>query len=189
MIWPQTIGPGAFVAVTGASGVGKDALISYSHERLGDSAHFPRRVITRPAGPGEEFDSVDEAGFADACADGSFAIHWRAHGLGYGIPASADHHVRDGRPVVANVSRAVLDTLAVRYRRLVVVRITVSEEVRAARLRSRQREEPHDIAARLRRADPAPGFAVDAEIRNDGTIAEGGGRLLAAIMAAMEPVA
>lgn len=182
------IGPGAFVAVVGASGVGKDALMSYARERLGDVAHFPRRVITRPAGAGEDFDSVDEQAFADAVRDGGFAMSWRAHGLGYGIPAAVDHHVRAGRAIVANVSRTVLDALGARYERFIVVRISVSDEVREPRLHARQRESAAEIAQRLVRADPAPDFPVDAEIRNDGTLEEGGEQLLQLIRRAMPPL-
>ena len=180
------IGPGAFVAVVGASGVGKDALMSYARERLGDTAHFPRRVITRAAGPGEDFDPVTEQAFAATAAAGGFAMSWRAHGLGYGIPGEADEHVRAGRAVVANVSRAVLDALDARYANFRVVRISVSDEVREARLRARQREDAADIARRLVRADPAPEFPVDAEIVNDGTLDEGGEQLLRVIASALQ---
>ncbi|MCL2514940.1 MAG: phosphonate metabolism protein/1,5-bisphosphokinase (PRPP-forming) PhnN [Microbacteriaceae bacterium] len=180
------IGPGAFVAVVGASGVGKDALMSYARERLADGAYFPRRAITRLAGAGEDFDPLTEDGFAAAVAAGAFALSWRAHGLGYGIPVATDEHVRAGRVVVVNVSRAVLEELGDRYERLVVVRITVSDEVRAARLHARRREDAADIAQRLTRADPAPDFPVDAEIRNDGTLAEGGDQLLSAIASALQ---
>jgi len=181
------IGPGTFVAIVGGSGVGKDALMSYARERAEPGVHWPRRVITRPAGAGEEFDSSDESGFTDAARAGDFAIWWRAHGLGYGIPASVDDHVRAGRVVVVNVSRAILDELDARYENLVVVRISVSDEVRAARLHARGREEAHDIRQRLARQDPAPEFPVDAEIRNDGTLAEGGEQLLGVIARAAEP--
>jgi ribose 1,5-bisphosphokinase len=78
-------------------------------------------------------------------------VSWHAHGLCYGIPAVADVEVRNGRVVVANVSRGVLDELAERYRRLVVV---------------------------LARADPALGHRVDATIRNDGSLADGGTQLV-----------
>jgi ribose 1,5-bisphosphokinase len=185
----EPLGPGVFVAIVGASGVGKDSLIDYVRARVDDGVHFPRRVITRPAGPGEDFEPIEQDGFADAARRGAFAVRWHAHGLEYGIPASADHQVRAGRVVVVNVSRAVLAGLRTRYRRLLVVRVTVSDEVRAERLRSRRREEPQDIARRLARADPAPDFPVDAEIRNDGTLAEGGEQLMRVITDAARPLA
>lgn len=120
----------------------------------------------------------------DAETQGAFALTWDAHGLRYGIPAEADAAVRAGRVVVANVSRAVLDQLAERYERLVVVLITVSDEVRAERLRSRGREADHDIARRLERADPVRQRAADHVIRNDGTIPAAGAHLLSIIDAA-----
>lgn len=176
------IGPGAFIAVVGASGVGKDALLSYARER--SDACFPRRAITRPPGPGEDHDPATEEQFAAALGQGAFAVSWRAHGLRYGIPAAVDAEVRDGRVVVANVSRGVLGKLDARYERLIVVRVTVSEEVRAQRLRARSRETEPGIGQRLARPDPAPGHRVDELIKNDGSLAEGGDLLLRVIRGA-----
>ncbi|OUD98594.1 Ribose 1,5-bisphosphate phosphokinase PhnN [Clavibacter michiganensis subsp. michiganensis] len=181
---PVPLGPGPFVAVVGASGVGKDALLAAARARSGPDAQFPRRAITRPPGPGEDFDAVGDEEFAAAAARGDYAVTWRAHGLSYGIPATADDAVRAGAAVVANVSRSMLDVLQARYARLVVVRITVSEDVRAARLRERGREAADDIARRLARQDPAPDRVADHEVRNHGTVAEGGEALLRAIRAA-----
>lgn len=180
----EPLGPGAFVAVVGASGVGKDALLSYARERSGDVARFPRRIITRPPAPGEDHDPVSEQEFDGARDRGAFAVSWAAHGLRYGIPAAADDEVRAGRAVVANVSRAVLDELARRYEQLVVVRVTVSEEVRAGRLRARGREPEAAVGRRLARADPAPGHRVDAVIDNDGSLADAGDRLVHVIRTA-----
>jgi ribose 1,5-bisphosphokinase len=177
----EPIGPGAFVAVAGASGVGKDALLSHARERAGAFARFPRRTITRPPGPGEDHDPVTEDEFAAARDRGAFAVYWRAHELCYGLPASVDAEVRDGLVVVANVSRGVIDELGARYRRLVVVHVTVPDEVRAQRLRARRREPEPGIGRRLSRPDPAPGHRVDAVIENDGTLAEGGAQLLRVI--------
>jgi ribose 1,5-bisphosphokinase len=174
----EPAGPGAFVAVVGASGVGKDALLSYVRERSGDLTRFPRRAITRPPGPGEDHDPMTDDQFAKARAGGAFAVHWHAHGLCYGLPASVDAEVGDGLVVVANVSRTVIGQLDERYRRLVVVRVTVSEEVRARRLRDRGREPEPGIGRRLGRPDPAPGHRVDEVIVNDGALAAGGDQLL-----------
>jgi ribose 1,5-bisphosphokinase len=167
------------VAVVGASGVGKDALLSYARSRSG--AYFPRRAVTRPPGPGEEHSPFTSDEFAAALGRGEFAVSWGAHGLRYGIPALADSVVRSGRVVVANVSRGALGELDARYRRLIVVRVTVSEQVRAERLRARNRETEPGIGQRLARPDPAPGFRVDALIQNDGSLAEAGDELLRVI--------
>ena len=185
----EAAGPGAFVAVVGASGAGKDALLSYARERAGTFARFPRRAITRPPGPGEDHDPVTEDQFATARGRGAFAVYWRAHGLCYGLPASVDAEVRGGLVVVANVSRSVIDELDARYQRVVVVHVTVPEEVRAQRLRARRREPELGIGQRLARPDPAPGHRVDAVIQNDGSLAEGGTQLLRVIRdAARRPV-
>ena len=177
-------GPGAFVAVVGASGVGKDALLSYASLRCADVARFSRRVITRPPGAGEDHDPMTEDQFARARDHGAFALYWHAHGLWYGIPASVDADIRAGLVVVANVSRSVIGELETRYQHLVVVRVTVSEEVRLQRLHARNRETEAGITQRLGRPDPAPGHRFDAVIENNGSLAEGGTRLLRIIGAA-----
>jgi ribose 1,5-bisphosphokinase len=178
------IGPGTFVAVVGASGVGKDALLSYARERSGALARFPRRTITRPSGPGEDHDPMTGDQFSRARERGAFAVHWKAHGFCYAIPASADADIRDGLLVVANVSRGVIGGLEARYQRLVVVCVTVPEEVRAKRLRSRSRETERTICQRLARSDPAPGHRIDEVIQNDRSLAEGGAQLLRIIRGA-----
>lgn len=173
----EPIGPGAFVAVVGASGVGKDSVLSYAREHDAETV-FVRRAITRPPGPGEDSQELTEAEFAATHAAGGFAMAWRAHGLGYGLPIWIDDVVRDGRIAVANVSRTVLTPLATRYADFRLVRVSVSPAVRAARLAARGRESDADIATRIARPDPAPGIAADLEIINDGTIAEAGELLL-----------
>jgi ribose 1,5-bisphosphokinase len=183
----EPIGPGAFVAVVGASGVGKDALLAYARERSGALVRFPRRAITRPPGPGEDHEPMTEDQFTKARDQGGFAMCWHAHGLCYGIPASVDTQVRGGLVVVANVSRSVIDELDARYRRLVVVRVTVPEEIRAQRLHARRREPEPGIGQRLARPDPAPGHRVDVVIQNDGPLADGGAQLLRTIRTARCP--
>ncbi|MFF0223214.1 phosphonate metabolism protein/1,5-bisphosphokinase (PRPP-forming) PhnN [Streptomyces sp. NPDC004629] len=178
---PQKIGPGRFVAVVGASGVGKDALIAEVRRHAGPDVSLPQRHITRAPGPGEDHLPVSAHTFRIASEAGRFAIEWNAHGLRYGIPIEIDDDIKDGRSVVANVSRSVLAELAARYEHVVVVRVTVSDAVRASRLRTRGREDADDISRRLHRPDPAPDYAVDAEIRNDGTIEAGAAALLRVI--------
>lgn len=80
----SALGPGAFVAVVGASGVGKDSLIDYAKARC--DATLVRRVSTRPPGDGEVHQPVSVAEFEARCARGEFAVRWTAHGLRYDIP-------------------------------------------------------------------------------------------------------
>lgn len=165
---------GTLVAVVGPSGVGKDTLIARSRDALAGDPRFVfvRRVITRPLSAGAEVhDPLDEAAFTAAERAGAFALVWRAHGLGYGLPRSLVDDLDDGRVVVANLSRAALPAVAALSPRHLVVSVTAAPEVLAARLAARGRETPEDIARRLARAatEPVPAGAV--EIRNDGSIA------------------
>lgn len=172
---------GAFVAVVGPSGAGKDSVIDAARRRLdGDPTFvFARRVITRPAGPAEDCAFVTEEQFAAHEASGSFSLAWRAHGLAYGIPVENLALVRGGTVVVGNVSRAVLTELDDRFPRAYVVRITVPEDVRRARIAARGREDDAALTARLDRPDPAPGHPADLEIVNDATLEEAGETLAA----------
>lgn len=182
---------GAFVAVVGPSGVGKDTLLAYARGRLGAGertpVHFVRRVITRPAdGSTEDHDSLSPEAFERALASGAFALSWQAHGLRYGLPESVDRHIAAGHTVVANLSRAALDALRARYRHVQVVAIAASPETLARRLAARGRESSDEVSARLARASaPARdlGGAV-VSIINDGQVEDAGDALVAAIRAA-----
>lgn len=172
------LGPGAFVVVVGASGVGKDSVLDYVRARVGPTVRFPQRIITRPPGPGECHIPIATTEFELAVERGDFAVWWRAHGLGYGLSIEIDEIVRDGGIVVVNVSRTVLPLLAERYARLRVVRITAALDVRAQRLAGRGRESEAEIRRRLARADPAEGWTHHHEIPNNGYLAESGDHLL-----------
>jgi ribose 1,5-bisphosphokinase len=146
---------GVFVAVVGPSGAGKDTVIGYARTRFADETRleFVRRVITRPSDvASEDHDTLADAAFVEAEADGAFAIAWEAHGLRYGIPADVDWSVANGRVAVANVSRAVIPVLRERYANLAVVEITASPDVLAERLAMRGRESRGEVLARLSRS-------------------------------------
>lgn len=154
---------GTLVLVVGPSGAGKDSLIAYCRERLGqgDSVVFPRRVITRDgAGETEDHDTVSEDMFHRHVSEGAFALHWRAHGLGYGIPSTIAGELAAGRRVVVNVSRSVIAEARRRFRPLLVVSVTVPVDVLAERLSMRGRESPERIQMRLERSD---GFVVEGD--------------------------
>lgn len=168
---------GAFVAVVGPSGAGKDSVMRVAREALAADPriHFIRRIITRPHDEiGEDHQPVDDAQFETMRDAGHFALHWQAHGNRYGIPVEADAMVANGHVVVANLSRTVLGDLPRRYRHPLVVEITAAPEILARRIAARGRESEAEIARRLARkvaADPFPGTIV---IDNGGRLEDSG---------------
>ena len=115
---------GTFIAVVGPSGSGKDTLIRAALDARPDLA-AARRVISRPPDDASEvFDSVTEAAFAGARADGLFALDWQAHGLSYGIPIGVDRFLTGGRHVLANLSRQAIGAARERFSPFLTVVVT-----------------------------------------------------------------
>ena len=177
---------GAFIAVVGPSGAGKDTLIAHARAALGEEQRFlfARRMVTRPANAFEDHDTIDEESFEAGHASGRFALSWRAHGLGYALPASIVETLAGGTHVICNLSRAVLPLARSRFGRVVVIEITAPPAVLAARLEGRGRESRASIEERLAR-EAAKSFELRADlvIVNDRPVAETGGRLVAFLSA------
>ncbi len=176
---------GAFVAVVGPSGAGKDTLMSRAARdpALDPRVGFARRVVTRAAlADVEDHDSLDDAGFARAEAAGAFALVWAAHGLRYGLPAALCGEVRRDRTVVANLSRRSLADAAAAFGRLHVVEIAARPDVLLARLSARGREPEAVIRERLARQVPVTLPAATAShlvIDNSADVAPATARLVA----------
>jgi phosphonate metabolism protein PhnN/1,5-bisphosphokinase (PRPP-forming) len=160
------------VLVVGPSGAGKDSVIAGAAARLLDDARFvfARRLITRPAAAGgEDHIAVSPADFAAHRAAGGLLLFWQAHGLFYGLPRELAAARDEGKTVVANVSRTVVEEARARLAPVAVVAISASAETLAARLAARGREDASDIAERLARDVPTPS-AADVVIDNDGAL-------------------
>jgi ribose 1,5-bisphosphokinase len=170
------LGPGTLVLVVGASGVGKDALIAGARAALAQDPRFafPERAVTRPPNSAESHASLSDAEFTRAVEEGRFALTWAAHGLRYGVPASIDGLIADGRVVVVNASRTIGEAARRRYARVCFVLIECPLDVRTARLAGRGRESAASAEARLMRNvptfDPAE---ADVRIDNSGPLAVG----------------
>lgn len=170
---------GRLIGVVGPSGAGKDSLMEALCARHPD-LHRVRRVITRPTeAGGEDFETISPALFAARAAGGDFALHWQAHGLGYGVPASVNEVLDLGRDALVNLSRAVLAKAMLRFDALHVLHVTARPEVLAARLKARGRESAAEIARRLSR--PAPPMPEDLRV----TEIDNSGRLETAVDAAL----
>lgn len=169
---------GCFVAIVGPSGSGKDTLINWLRPRLAkdERVMFVRRAVTRDAdGATEDHDALDRETFAIAEEAGRYAVCWEAHGLRYGIPTAALHHVERGGIAIANGSRRALGEIERAFGNLVVVSLTVDRDVLAKRLAGRGRETAEEIAKRLDRSgEKLPSGCRTIEIDNTGPVERAG---------------
>jgi ribose 1,5-bisphosphokinase len=165
----QRLGPGCLVLVVGPSGAGKDTLLAIAATRLAARKRivFGRRIVTRVADGFEDHDSLTSDAFDVAQARGDFALAWRAHGHGYGVPYDAARRVEAGDTIVFNVSRAMIDAARKLFARVRMVYVTAPPEILARRLEARGRD--GDIVSRLARAeDEALRLDADLLIENIG---------------------
>lgn len=174
---------GRLIAVVGPSGVGKDSVM----DALSGAAPAFRRVrrtITRaPHLGGEDFDPLTPDEFDRAVARGAFCLHWAAHGLRYGIPATVLDETRAGADCLANLSRDALPRAAGIFSRLLVMNITAAPDVLARRLAGRGRESADEIALRLGQASkPLPPGLEVVTISNDGSLEQTVAQALAALL-------
>ncbi|MFQ6572711.1 phosphonate metabolism protein/1,5-bisphosphokinase (PRPP-forming) PhnN [Pseudomonas sp. UM16] len=151
---PRTALPGRLIYLMGPSGSGKDSLIDAARATLeSHNVVVARRVITRSAeAKGEDAVGVTYERIEQMCADGEFALHWRANGLAYGIPAQIDNWLAQGRTVLVNGSRAHLPQARQRYPDLLAILLSVEPQVLRQRLLARGREALEDIEQRLARS-------------------------------------
>jgi len=184
---------GILYLVVGPSGAGKDSVIDGARAAFEDDRRlvFCRRLITRPreAG-GEDHEAVGEADFEVMRAAGRFSLCWRAHGLGYALPLAIEGDLADGRSVVANVSRTVIDDARRRLGPVRVIHVTAPPAVLARRLAARGRESAADIEERLRRGGLTAPRGADVEvIVNDGPLERAVERFVALLRRDLDPTA
>lgn len=146
---------GTLYLVVGPSGAGKDSVLDGAKAALNANGDyiFPRRYITRPAhAGGEDHIPVSDGLFETMVGRGDLLLNWRAHNLRYGVPGSVGDHLAQGRNVVVNVSRTVVDEARATLAPIQVLYITVADEVLRQRLIERGRESKSDIEKRVARA-------------------------------------
>ncbi len=177
---------GRLFYLMGASGAGKDSLLSSGRERLSErSCLIASRYITRPpALHGENHLWLSDAEFQQRLRLGAFALHWSANGYRYGIGLEIDRWLELGLDVLINGSRAYLEQARTRYgERLIPLLLQVDPALLERRLSARGRESQEEIAARVERARllsaerPADAVVID----NSGALETALGQLLQAV--------
>mgnify|MGYP005811447137 CR=1 FL=1 len=180
---------GPLVVVLGPSGSGKDTLMSYARDAIGDRTDvlFVRRAITRPADAGsEDHIAMTDAEFDAAIDEGKFSLTWAANGLRYGLPRAIETHLAEGRLAVVNGSRGAWAIIQQVFPSAVAVEIRVDPEILAERLEARGRENASEIEARLARASALESrFDADVIIDNSGEVQAAGAALVAYMTRAM----
>lgn len=144
---------GRLIYLIGPSGSGKDSLLDAARMRLAQrNCRIVRRVITRSAeAVGEAAHGVSAEHFLEMQARGEFALSWHANGLAYGIPREVDDWLAAGEDVLVNGSRGHLSATRQRYPDLLVLLLTVDQDVLRQRLLARGRESVVEIEQRLAR--------------------------------------
>ena len=174
------------IYVTGPSGAGKDSLLTWLKGQLPAHAptHWARRTISRPVqAGGEAHEAVTVQAFDQLQVQGSFALHWQANQMKYGIRQTELAPLNDGLWVLVNGSRGYLAQARERYPALTVLHVTASADILRRRLLARGRETPEMVEARVQRATqfpPAVGTGL-IEIHNNGALDDAGAALLSAL--------
>ena len=142
------------IYLMGASGAGKDCLLSALRAAKPANIIVAHRYITREAHAGaENHIALSEQEFLQRAAQGLFALHWQAHQQYYGVGIEIDLWLQQGLDVMVNGSRAYLPQAEQRYHgQLLPVCLTVSPAILAQRLQQRGRENSEQISERLHRA-------------------------------------
>jgi ribose 1,5-bisphosphokinase len=165
---------GRFIYVMGASGAGKDSVMSRARQQLGpaEAVIFSHRYVTRPAELGHEnYVALTPAEFALRRDRGLFLFDWRAHDLAYGIGIEADLWRRAGLDVVISGSRAHFATLS-ETPHLLPVLIDAPVALLRDRLLKRGREDAAAIEERLARGQALrPAHAKLVTVENAGDLA------------------
>lgn len=185
----RMIQSGCLILVVGPSGAGKDTLIEAAARRFSTDPRFlfPRRVVSRPPGSGEDNEFLDAATINWLAEEGAFALHWHAHGLSYAIPKSVEASLIDGACVVCNVSRAIVDEARRKYN-CYVVEVSASQDTLLRRLSNRQRPSDGDLGLRIQRAT-ALEITADFRLMNDDAIDIGIAKFCQILIAVAESVA
>ncbi|MHA2399393.1 MAG: hypothetical protein ACXADU_10960 [Promethearchaeota archaeon] len=160
---------GTLFLIVGNSGSGKDSIISGVITKYPSNRKYlyaPKRFITRRASETENNFSVTIDQFEEMDEKGKFALKWQIYDLYYGIPIFIDNWLKNGHPVIINVSRTIIKEAREIYSNIRVIFVDVPFEITSKRIETRKRENPELLRKRIERARenqefPEADFTVD----------------------------
>jgi len=161
--------PGTLFLVVGSSGSGKDSLIHGLLNKYPSNLrqlHIVKRYITRPPSETEQNYSVTVNEFKNLESQKKFALKWHIYGLDYGVPIEIDSWLKEGHPVIVNVSRTIAKEARDKYKNIKIIFIEVPFEITLQRVQERGRESGDLLDERIERARtfqkfPEADFVVD----------------------------
>jgi len=166
--------PGILVLVVGNSGSGKDSIISEVVKRFPTNLkeiHLTQRYITRSSSKTEDNIAITPKIFNEMSLQKRFALEWHIYDLDYGVPIEIDDWLKNGHPVIVNVSRTIVKKARSIYRNIIVVFIKVPFEITFRRIKERARESGKLLQERIQRAKDNQTF-LDADfiVENSGEL-------------------
>ena len=169
--------PGILFLIVGNSGSGKDTIISGVIKNYPSNLiqiYVPKRYITRPPSEFEKNISITTQEFGEMDKKGMFALKWHIYELDYGIPIEIDYYLKNGHPVIINVSRTIVKEAREKYENIKVIFIEVPFEITYKRIKDRKRESENLLEERIERARKNQKFPeADFFIDNSGDLDDG----------------
>jgi phosphonate metabolism protein PhnN/1,5-bisphosphokinase (PRPP-forming) len=165
---------GILFLIVGNSGSGKDSIISAVIEKYPLNMikmYAPKRYITRAPSEFEKNISITPEEFREMDRNGKFALKWHIYNLDYGIHIEIEEYLKNGHPVIINVSRTIVNEARKKYKNIKVVFIEVPFEITYKRIKNRKRESKDLLKERINRARKNPKFPdADFIVDNSGDL-------------------
>ncbi|UZE96248.1 ribose 1,5-bisphosphokinase [Alkalimarinus alittae] len=152
---------GRLFYLMGASGSGKDSILSGCRERLSNEGLYRdlrcfiahRYITRRPELRGENHVWLSDEEFSRRVESQAFSMYWKANNFSYGVGVEVDNWLANGINVILNGSRGYLPSAMEKYSNAIVpVHIHVDPNDLRARLIKRGRESAEEIEKRIERA-------------------------------------
>lgn len=174
--------PGTLFLVVGNSGSGKDSIIYGLLNKYPSNIKplkLVKRYITRPPSETELNNPITVDEFKNLENQEKFALKWHIYGLDYGVPIEIDNWLKEGHPVIVNVSRTIVKEANEKYGNVKTIFVDVPFEITLQRVQERGRESGDLLDERIERARKSQKFPkADFIVDNSGKLEDAINQLL-----------